>query len=197
MAPKRTGYAPYSLTREAGVQSATVNGTIDVIQEIRPVIDSGFLDERGNWQGRNSDDEVFIGLTKAEAIPNGATVLFPDTAEHNKIDMTGYSDLMIAFKPTRAGNVATLAIQGPDTNSFANLSPVNAGETLRGTGTKLDREPNSLVPLYEDTSQSLTNDVWTIFFVSSSLRGQKNLQISVTNNAGGNSDIEFGFMRLV
>ena len=49
MSNKRTGYAPWSLTREAGVQSATVNGTIDVTQDVRPNIDCGFVDEKGNW----------------------------------------------------------------------------------------------------------------------------------------------------
>ena len=39
---KRTGYAPWSLTREAGVQSATVNSDIDVPQFIQPTLDTGF-----------------------------------------------------------------------------------------------------------------------------------------------------------
>ena len=46
---ERTGYAPWSLTREAGVESATVDGTIQVPQYGQPVIDIGFVDEKGNW----------------------------------------------------------------------------------------------------------------------------------------------------
>jgi len=42
MVYNRTGYAPWSLTREAGVQSATVDGTIEVPQYIQPTIDTGF-----------------------------------------------------------------------------------------------------------------------------------------------------------
>ena len=44
MAKDRTGYAPWSLTREAGVQSATVDGTIAVPQNIQPVLSTGFVD---------------------------------------------------------------------------------------------------------------------------------------------------------
>ena len=51
---ERTGYAPWSLTREAGVQSATVDGTIQVPQYIQPTIDTGFIDEIGNWKGRKA-----------------------------------------------------------------------------------------------------------------------------------------------
>ena len=65
---ERTGYAPWSLTREAGVQSATVDGTIQVPQYIQPTLDTGFVDEKGNWKGVKSSDEVFIGITKAESI---------------------------------------------------------------------------------------------------------------------------------
>ena len=53
---ERTGYAPWSLTREAGVESATVDGTIKVPQYCQPTLDTGFLDEKGNWQGRKSSD---------------------------------------------------------------------------------------------------------------------------------------------
>ena len=49
---ERTGYAPWSLTREAGVESATVDGTIQVPQYVYPNLDTGFIDEKGVWQGR-------------------------------------------------------------------------------------------------------------------------------------------------
>ena len=48
MAYNREGYAPWSLTREAGVESATVDGTIEVPQYVQPTIDTGFVDEKGN-----------------------------------------------------------------------------------------------------------------------------------------------------
>ena len=128
---ERTGYAPWSLTREAGVESATVDGTIQVPQYVYPNLDTGFIDEKGVWQGRKSNDRSFIGITKAEGVANGADVLFPDTNQFPAIDMTGFKDIFIAIKPSNGGNYGIVAVMGPDTLSFANLSPVNAATTLR------------------------------------------------------------------
>ena len=43
----------------------------------------------------------------------------------------------------------------------------------------------------------MTANVWNIYFCYRRLADQKNLQIKITNNSGGDSDIEYGFMRLV
>jgi hypothetical protein len=193
---KRTGYAPWSLTREAGVQSATVNGTIEVPQTCQPTINTGVIDEKGNWQGVKSNDEVFIGITKAEGVANGGDVLFPDTNNFPSIDMTGFNDIYFALKPTVSGDYASEAVMGPDTETFANLSPVNSGTILRGLvipfGTATDLEK-----IYDDAADTMTANVWNIFPILTVLKGQKNLQFKITNNSGSNSDIEFGFMRLV
>ena len=128
---ERTGYAPWSLTREAGVESATVDGTIQVPQYVYPNLDTGFIDEKGNWQGRKSDDRSFIGITKAEGIANGGEALFPDTDSYPSIDMAGFTSLFYAIKPTRGGDVAVDAVMGPDTTPFANLTPVNPAAVLK------------------------------------------------------------------
>ena len=196
MVYNRTGYAPWSLTREAGVQSATVDGTIEVPQYIQPTIDTGFIDIKGNWKGVRSSDEVFIGLTTAEAVGNGAEALFPDTNDFPSINMTGFSDLLIALKPTRGGNLATTAIMGPDTTPFANLTPVDAGGVLRGASLPQNSTAD-LQPLFEDAAQDAPVDVWSIYILQGVVAQQKNLQFKVVNNSGGNNTIEFGFMRLV
>ena len=197
MSNKRTGYAPWSLTREAGVQSATVNGTIDVTQDVRPNIDCGFVDEKGNWQGRKSSDETFIGITKAESIPNSGEMLLPDTNNFPSIDMTGFNDLFVAMKTTRTGNVATTAIAGPDTKAFANLTPVASGQVLRGASLPQNSTAD-FQPLFEDASQDLPADVWNIFILQGVVAHQKNLQFKVVNNTGGTiGTFEFAFMRLV
>jgi len=196
MAQKRTGYAPYSLTREAGVQSATVNGTIDVIQEIRPTIETGFVDDKGDWKGRKSSDEQFHAFDKHVGIPNTGEMLTPQAISDTRwpIDMTGYSDIFIAIKPTNGGNYAIEAVMGPDSNSFANLSPVNPAAALRGNTTEY---PVQMVSLLLDSADTLTADVWNIFMVKDTLRNQKLLQFKVTNNSGGESDVEFAFLRMV
>ena len=193
MVYERTGYAPWSLTREAGVQSATVDGTIQVPQYVYPNLDTGFLDEKGNWKGRKSSDETFIGLKTAEGVANGGEVLFPDTANIVSIDMTGFSDLFIALKPSNGGNYAITAVMGPDTTPFANLTPVAAARTLRGA----DALDGSVENVLLDSAEDCQSDLWNIIIIKERLAEQKHMQFKIVNNSGGNSNIEFGFMRLV
>ena len=192
---ERTGYAPWSLTREAGVQSATVDGTIQVPQYIQPTLDTGFVDEKGDWQGQKSSDRDFIGFTKAEGVANTGEVLFPDTNVFPSIDMEGFRDIFYAIKPTNGGNYRVEAVMGPDTESFANLSPVNPASSLRGKLVGVNNE--NMTDCFIDGSESLTADVWNIFIVQSVLGNFRNMQFKITNNSGGASTIEFGFMRLV
>ena len=198
MAQKRTGYAPYSLTREAGVQSATVNGTIDVIQEIRPTIETGFVDDKGDWKGRKSSDEQFHAFDKHVGIPNTGEMLTPQAISDTRwpIDMTGYSDILIAIKPTNGGNYAITAIMGPDTNSFANLSPVNPASDLRFANNGAVGS-DGFDKVLNDSAEGLTGNVWNILMIQGRTKGQKLLQFKVINNSGGESDVEFAFLRMV
>jgi hypothetical protein len=196
MVYERTGYAPWSLTREAGVQSATVDSQIQVPQYLQPIVDTGIIDEKGDWKGIKSSDEQFIGLSFAEAIPNGGEVLFPDTAEVPSINMRGFTDMFIALKPSNGGNYAITAVMGPDTTPFANLTPVAAARALRGGGFPAmsgDDMDNVLL----DAAEDCQSDLWNIFIISQRVKGQQNMQFKIVNNSGGNSNIEFGFMRLI
>jgi len=196
MVQKREAYAPWSLTRKAGVESATVNGDIEVPQFIQPTLDTGFVDEKGDWKGRTSSDEQFFAFAKDEAIANGATILAPQSSTGNPpwvLDMTGFCDILLAIKPTNAGNYATEAVMGPATFAFANLRDVDAASALRGWHVSNSR----IEDLYLDSAESLTADVWNIIYIQNNLRNQKLLQFKITNNSGGESDIETAFMRLV
>ena len=197
MVYNRTGYAPWSLTREAGVQSATVDGTIEVPQYIQPVLDTGFVDEKGNWKGSKSSDETFFIDAVHAGVPNGASVLSPQTADRDFINMTGFSKLFIALRVSNGGNFAMVSVMGPDTNTFANLTPVNAAATIRGAGIRTDGSASSIGDILNDSAESLTADVWNIFLISDILQEQKNLQFDITNSSGGSSDIEFAYLRVV
>ena len=192
MPSKRTGYAPWSLTREAGVLSATVDGTIDVPQSVQPTINAGFVDEKGNWQGEKSSDENFFAFTKHVAIPNGETVLAPATATVDSLDMTGFNDIQIAIRPSNGGNFAITAVMGPDTQPFANLSPVAAARTLRGA----DALDGSVENVLLDSAEDCQTDLWNIFQITT-LDDQKMMQFKIVNNSGADSDIEVAFLRLV
>ena len=194
MVQKREAYAPWSLTRKAGVQSATVNGDIEVPQFIQPVLDTGFVDEDGNWKGTKSSEEQFHSFGLDEAIANGASILAPQASGTIwPLDMTGFTGLTIAIKPSNGGNYSISAVMGPDSFSYANLKPVNPAVVLRG----VRWNGNDMDPMLNDSSESLTADVWNIFMINNTMANLKLLQFQITNNSGGSSNIETAFLRLV
>ena len=199
MVRNRTGLAPWSLSREAGIESATVDGTIEVPQMVQPTIDTGFVDEKGNWKGVKSSDKDFIAIESFPAIANGGTILAPGVNADGTwpLDMTGYSDIQIAIKPTNGGNIAITAVMGPDTVNYANLNPVNAAATLKGAYPGRNDMSAPFYDLLSDTGESLTVDVWNIFMVQSLLKNQRLLQFKIVNNSGDISTIETAFMRIV
>jgi hypothetical protein len=197
MVYNREGYAPWSLTRKAGVQSATVDGDIEVPQYIQPILDTGFVDFKGDWKGRTSSDEQFFAFGKDEAIPNGGEILAPQaTGSHWPLDMTGFRSIFIAIKPTNAGNYKIDAVMGPDDFSFANLKPVNPASKLFWLGPSRSSD-DSFYPIVDDDAESLSANVWNIYYVQDRLSDQKLLQFKFVNDSGGESDIETAFMRLV
>jgi hypothetical protein len=198
MVRNRRGLAPWSLAREAGVESATVDGTIEVPQYVQPTLSTGFVDEKGDWKGTKSSDKDFIALQTDPAIANGGTILTPGVNPDGTwpLDMTGYKDIFLAIKPSNGGNCGMVGVMGPDSNSFANLSPVDAAVVLKGmvNGTA---SQTSLENLLFDSAESLTADVWNIFFIGDRFQNQKLLQFKITNNSGDISTIETAFMRIV
>jgi len=191
----RKAYAPYSTSGE-NVAQTPLEGYIEIKQEIIPTIETGFVNENGLWIGNTSSDKEFIAFLTDVGIANGATILTPNVNPNGTwpLDMTGYRDIVIAIKPTNGGNYAITAVMGPDSISYANLSPVNAAATLQGTpGNQTDLED-----LFNDSGQSLTADVWNIFqIIRERLANQKLLQFKITNNSGDISTIETAFMRIV
>ena len=198
MVRNRKGLAPWSLSREAGIESATVDGTIQVPQSVQPVLDTGFVDEKGDWKGVKSSDKDFIAFLTDEAIANGASILTPDINPDGTwpLDMTGYNDLFIAVKPSNGGNFAIKAVMGPDSVAFANLSPVDDAATLRTSADTGGNFP-SFYDVMNDAAEAMTADVWNIYMLQNRASDQKLLQFQITNNTGDISDIHTAFMRLV
>ena len=153
--------------------------------------------KKGDWKGSKSSDKDFIAFQLDSSIANGATILTPSSNPDGTwpLDMTGYSDLFLALKPTNGGNYGIIAAMGPDSVSFANLSPVNAAADLRGNNPQ--QAPQDFTDLFSDTSEAMTADVWNIFYMEGILKNQKLLRFKITNNSGGASTIETAFMRLV
>ena len=198
MSYNRRGLAPWSIDREAGVESSTVDSKIDVAQLVRPTLDVGFIDETGKWRGLKSSDKDFKFFQLDEGVPNGNEILTPSSNPDGSwpLDMTGYNSIFLAIKPTNGGNCKIQAVMGPDSVSFANLKPVNSAADLRGSN-MLGGGDDDFDNILNDAAESLTADVWNILLVKDSLANQKLLQFKITNNSGGSSDIETAFMRLV
>jgi hypothetical protein len=191
MVYNREGYAPWSLTRKAGVQSATVDGDIEVPQYIQPTLDTGFVDDKGDWKGRVSSDELFIGQQTDLAIANGGDALTQTT-----MDCLEYDNIMFALKVSNAGNfVLSLMVSGSETgnDSYLNLKPVNTNFFAFAT-LRTDSSANLLDQLLV-AENAYDADVWNIVKINE-VKGFK-LIMKVTNSSGGNSDIETAFMRIV
>jgi len=197
MVYNRKAISPWSVEREAGIESATVDSNIEVPQYLQPVVDTGFIDEKGFWRGNVSSDKDFIAFGEFPAIANGGTILAPSVNADGTwpLDMTGFRDVFIGLKPTNAGNCAITAVMGPDSNSFANLSPVDAAATLKGNFPQ--SSPNDFTNLFIDSGEPMIADVWNIFSLVTILANQKLLQFKIVNNSGDISTIETAFMRIV
>tara|TARA_Y100000310_G_scaffold232541_1_gene235377 strand:+ start:360 stop:953 length:594 start_codon:yes stop_codon:yes gene_type:complete len=197
MVRNRTGLAPWSLAREAGIESATVDGRIEVPQYVQPTLNTGFVDEKGDWKGAKSSDKQFRAFQIDEGIANGGVIITPSANADGTwpLDMTGYKDIFIAIKPSNGGNCAIEAVMGPADVSYANLNPVNAAATIKIR--EGAHSPPDLESAFVDSAESLTADVWNIFNITAVLSNQKLLQFKITNNSGGSSDIETAFMRII
>tara|TARA_R110001599_G_scaffold305163_2_gene511521 strand:- start:912 stop:1493 length:582 start_codon:yes stop_codon:yes gene_type:complete len=190
----RKVYAPYSTTGEQ-VGQTPVEGYVDVKQEIQPTILTGELGKDGEWSGVIVSDKNFTIDAEHLEIANGAAVLSPQKSNHEYIDMTGFNDLFVAFKVSNGGNFAITAVMGPDTYPYANLSPVNPATFLRGNAAQAS--PDDFENIFQEGAQSMTANVWNIFSINGILSNWKLLQFQITNNSGGNSDIQFASLRVV
>ena len=190
MVYNRTGYAPWSLTREAGVQSATVDGTIEVPQYIQPVLDTGFVDEKGNWKGTRSSDEVFKDFQTDLAIANNGEII------SNKVISTyGFNFLNIAIQVTRAGDYFfELLYGGDDNDSYLNLNPIATSGTLKST-IRTDASTNAFMTILSDQESIGTANAWFVFQVNEI--GGFQTKLKITNQSGGNSNIQTAVQRLV
>ena len=199
--PKRNANSPWGSAYKEGLPTTAVNDTIDINQELFPSVDTGFIDVKtGKWNGIVASDEQFNIMQLDSGIANGGEILTPSSNPDGTwpLDMTGYTGIFIAIKPTNTGNYRIEAVMGPATTPFANLSPVNAAATLRGnTNAWNGNALQEMGQLLLDSADTLTADVWNIFAVLDRLSGQKLLRFKITNNSGGSSDIETAFLRMV
>ena len=187
MVYNRTGYAPWSLTREAGVQSATVDGTIEVPQYIQPTLDTGFVDENGNWIGIKSSDDLFREFQTDLAIANNGEVI-----SNNTISTYGFSKVNLALQVSRAGDYFFETILGGDANdNYLNLNPLHTGGSLKAT----KDNGSAFSSILSDQESLGSTGVWFVFQVVDI--GDFQFKFKITNQSGGNSDIKMAVQRLI
>lgn len=190
---------PFSSRAKEGATDSPLGDFVEVPQTITSTASAGFYDENGKLTGNNSTDRQWRGFDLHSGIPNGQQVLVPSgtTADNpDHINMSGFTDVFIAIKPSRGGNYLINAIMGPDTNTFLGLEPVNSAAILRGC-TIGNSATADMANLFGDSAEALTADVWNIFVIQENLRGQNLLQFRIDNNSGGDSNIEFAYLRVV
>jgi hypothetical protein len=193
---------PFSTRAKEGATDSPLGDFVNVEQSIVSTADVGFYDQNtGKLTGVLASDKHFIFYTD-ESIANGGTILTPSVNADGTwpLDMTGFSSVYIAIKPTNGGNCAITAVMGPDSNSFGGLSPVNAASNLKGSN--VSATGNAFSDLFNDSAESLTANVWNIFIIGGNsttgeLANQKLLQFKIVNNSGDISTIDTAFLRIV
>ena len=51
--------------------------------------------------------------------------------------------------------------------------------------------------MFKEDAEPLTADGWNILIIEGRLKDQKNMQFKITNGSGGESNIEFAYLRVV
>jgi len=188
--------SPWSKTYKEGLSTSAVNDHVNIDQNVSATITTGVIDSTtGQWKGITVTDDAFTIDAVHEAVPNTGAVTSPQGAG-NAIDMTGYNDLFFAIKPTNGGNFALECIMSGDVY-YANLTPPNGGAGLRYVRNNDEAVNQDLVPVFNDGGESLTADVWNIYVIQARAKGWKSLDFKITNNSGGESDIQFAYLRVV
>jgi hypothetical protein len=134
-------------------------------------------------------------MTTHEAIPNTGETLNPTSANHPTINMTGFRHVLLGIKTTSAGNYRFDAVGGPE--SFANLSPTNAGDVLRFINGSNYSGSDDFANTILDATEPLNADVWHILAIYDRLQYLENVQFKITNNSGSEATMNTAFMRLV
>jgi hypothetical protein len=189
---KRKTNSPWGSAYKEGLPSTAVNDRVEVDEILYPSVNTGNIDVKtGQWEGITLTDNNFTIDATHSSVANSASVLSPQDIP---IDMTGYSDLLLAIRVSNAGNFKIGAVMGPDGLSFANLIPVVPAVLLKGF--PIGDDPTDMSALMDDAAENLSVvDAWFIFSIMGRLKHQKLLQFKITNNSGDASDIQIAYLR--
>jgi len=185
----RKVYAPYSTSGEQ-VGQTPLTGYVDVAQAIYPAVNTGQISTDGEWSGVLVSDKVFKDFQTDLAIANNGEII------SNKVISTyGFNFLNIAIQVSRAGDYFfELLYGGDDNDSYLNLNPIAASGSLKST-IRTDASTNAFMTILSDQESIGTANAWFVFQVNEI--GGFQTKLKITNQSGGNSNIQTAVQRLV
>ena len=191
MALRRKGSAPWSLTKETGLSDAPVSGSPFVEgDEVKPVIDAGFIDEKGLWQINPSSDTAFTFQDPAQALGPGGDLDF-------NVNMLNHDILILAVLDS-SGNNINVDFYGKNPTTLSGPYTPFADVGVNGSfGWELNKNTNSgsLADIVADGNEDFaaTWQFWKFY----QLRGTQ-IRFLIHNNEGVNAGtISTAYMRLV
>lgn len=190
MSLRRKGSAPWSLTKDTGLSDAPVSGSPFVEgDEVKPVIDAGYIDASGLWQINPSNDLAFTFQDPDQALAINADMEFP-------INMLNHDMFILAALDT-SGNTINVDFfaKNPTTLSgpyaaFAAVG-VNGSQTWRINKNVENGELESL--LYNGSSTLAAT--WQFYKVIQ-VRGTQ-IRLVIHNNSQATGTISTAYMRMV
>jgi len=191
MALRRKGSAPWSLTKDTGLSDAPVSGSPFVEgDEVKPVIDAGYIDAAGLWQISPSDDLAFTFQDPDQALAAGADMEFP-------VNMLKH-DIMILAVMDSSGNAINVDIiaNNPTTLSgpYAPFGIVGVNGAQAWLLNK-KTDGGAFVALVQETNENLAA-TWE-FYKFYQLRGTQ-IRMLIHNNEGADAGtISTAYMRLI
>jgi len=191
MALRRKGSAPWSLTKDTGLSDAPVSGSPFVEgDQVKPVIDAGYIDAKGLWQISPSNDLQFTFQDPSQALAAGADLDFP-------VNMLNH-DMLILAALDSSGNAINvdLIVKNPTTLSgpYTPFQDVGVNGAIAWKINK-DTVGGTLRDILGDTSEDLAA-TWQ-FYKIINLRGTQ-IRIKIHNNEGADAGtISTAYMRLV
>ena len=191
MALRRKGSAPWSLTKDTGLSDAPVSGSPFVEgDEVKPVIDAGYIDGNGFWQINPSDDLAFTFQDPAQALAAGADMDFA-------VNMLRH-DMLILGVLDSSGNAinADIIVRNPTTLSgpYTPFADVGVNGDLAWQLNKQE-DSGTFAELCVDTNEGIAA-TWQ-FYKIIQLRGTQ-IRLVIHNNEGADAGtISTAYMRLV
>ena len=162
MTIRRKGAAPWSVDYEAGLADAPVSSHPGVeADQVNPVIDAGFIDDKGNWQiDKISNDRNFTISNQDEAVAAGASMFI------DPINMISHDILILALLDSsgNAINVDTVYVMtgGPPAGTPYD-QPIFTDTGFSSTVWRVNEYPGSAQPaaglfdnIMDDSGQALT-----------------------------------------